>query len=238
MKKTIYLISICLLIFSCKAIREAKSEKIDQKTFQKSDYSNESNPIASWLVDFEPTQTVIIGPDREYKTLYDFFSQNYGISNVYVLVEAGTYYSDDGIWIDGNNIVIEGVGKVHHYCNKLYSCVMDVLGTNIMVKNIHMQHTQPGDPEYQNCSGRVIMFDNAHNCIIDKCDLNGCGLAGLHDNLGNSDILIRNCYIHNNSLGAYTDIDGNIWQEEIDDHPVFRFENNKMENNGPDRVPE
>jgi hypothetical protein len=86
--------------------------------------------------------------------------------------------------------------------------------------------------------GRVIMFDNAHYCIIDGCDLNGCGLAGLHDNLGNSDILVRNCYIHNNSLGAYTDIDGNVWQDAIDHHPVFKFENNKISNNGPDRVPE
>ena len=57
-------------------------------------------------------------------------------------------------------------------------------------------------------------------------------------NLGNSNILIKKCYIHNNSLGAYTDIDGGVWQEATDDHPVFKFEKNRMENNGPDRVPE
>jgi hypothetical protein len=238
MKKTLYILSICVLLFSCKSFHGIKEENIDQKTFQKSDYARETDPIASWLADFEPSQTVIIGPDREYKSLYEYFSQNYEVSNVYVLVEAGTYYSDEDVWITGNNIVVEGVGEVHQYCNKLYSSVMELMGTNIIIKNLHMMHTQPGDPEYQNCSGRVIMFDNAHNCIIDNCDLNGCGLAGLHDNIGNSDILIRNCYIHNNSLGAYTDIDGGVWQEAIDDHPVFKFKNNKIKNNGPGRVVE
>lgn len=238
MKKTIYLLSVCVLLFSCKVSETTNKENIDQKAFQKSDYAKENNPIANWLADFEPTATIIIGPEREYKSLFEYFSQNYEESNVYVLVEEGTYYSDGDIIIMGNNVVVEGVGNVHHYCNQLYTSVLDVFGNNIMIKNLHLQHTQPGDPEHQNCSGRVIMFDNAHNCIIDNCDLNGCGLAGLHDNMGNSDILIRNCYIHNNSLGAYTDIEGGVWQEAIKDHPVFQFENNKIKNNGPDRVPE
>ncbi|PLX06625.1 MAG: hypothetical protein C0596_14995 [Marinilabiliales bacterium] len=180
----------------------------------------------------------MIGPDREYKSLFAYFGKYSGKSDLYVLVEEGEYYADGGIWITGENIVIEGVGDVHLYSNKLYSSVMEIMGSNILVKNFHMMHTKPGDGENQNCSGRVIMFDNAHNCVIENCDLNGCGLAGLHDNVGNSDILIRNCYIHNNSLGAYTDIDGGVWQEAIDDHPVFKFENNRIENNGPDRTPE
>ncbi|HOZ30950.1 MAG TPA: hypothetical protein PLL66_08535, partial [Bacteroidales bacterium] len=196
------------------------------------------NSIAAWLRSFEPLQTVIIGPEREYKSMSDYFSQNPSVSNVYVLVEPGTYYSDSEIWISGNNIVVEGIGEVNHYCNTLYTSVMCLVGENILIKNLHLQHTQPGDPEHQNCSGRVIMFDNASDCIIDGCDLNGCGLAGLHDNLGNKNILIKNCYIHNNSLGAYTDIDGNVWQEAIDDHPVFQFENNTIKNNGYNRVPE
>lgn len=238
MKRTFYLLSMCVMLFSCKTLQIANKDNIDQMIFSKTDYVKDSNPIASWLKDFEPEQTVIIGPEREYKSLFEYFSKNDSLSNIYILVEPGTYYADDWIWINGNNIVVEGVGSVNNYCNKLYSCVMEVVGTNILIKNLHLQHTQPGDPEHQNCTGRVIMFDNAHNCIIDNCDLNGCGLAGLHDNVGNSDILIRNCYIHNNSLGAYTDIDGGVWQEAIDDHPVFRFEKNRIKNNGSGRVPE
>lgn len=37
--------------------------------------------------------------------------------------------------------------------------------------------------------------------------------------------------VDNNSIGAYTDIDGGIWFEEVNDHPVFNFENN-----GPERT--
>lgn len=238
MKNILILFAFSVFVFSCKTTKDSGKIDIDKMIFQKSDYAIETNPIAIWLKDFEPEETIIIGPEREYKSLYDFFSDHSGKSDLYILVEEGSYYADGGIWINGDNIVIEGVGDVHLYSNKLYSSVMDIDGTNILIKNLHMQHTKPGDGVNQNCSGRVIMFDNAHNCIIDNCDLNGCGLAGLHDNLGNSNILVRNCYIHNNSLGAYTDIDGGVWQEAIDDHPVFEFENNRIENNGPDRVPE
>jgi len=236
MNKIFCIIGVSLVLISCKTTFVNKD--IDKVTYQKDVYKNETQEIASWLVNFEPLETIRIGPEREYTSLDDYFSKNDEPSNVFILVEEGTYYTDNSIWVRGDNIIVEGVGEVHIYCNKLYSCVMDVTGENILIKNLHMQHTKPGEPEHQNCSGRVILFDNANNCVIENCDLNGCGLAGLHDNLGNSAILVRNCYIHNNSLGAYTDIDGGVWQEAIDDHPVFTFENNKIENNGPDRVPE
>lgn len=238
MKKTVFILTFVALLFSCTTTKKQGNTDIEKKTFQKTDYAKETNPISIWLKGFEPEKTVIIGPGRENKSLFDFFKDNPGISNVYILVEEGSYYADGSIWINGSNIVIEAVGNVHLYSNLLYSSVMELGGSNILIKNFHMMHKKPGDSESQNCSGRVIMFDNAHNCIIDNCDLNGCGLAGLHDNLGNSDILIRNCYIHNNSLGAYTNIDGGVWQEAVDDHPVFTFENNRIENNGPGRKPE
>ncbi len=237
MKKMILILSLVAINFSCQTwpLGKTNPEKI---TFQNADYAKETQPMSLWLKSFTPEKTIIIGPDREYKSLFDFFEKNRGVSNVYILVEEGSYEADGSIWIDGNNIVVEGVGKVHLYSNQLYSSVMELGGSNILIKNFHLMHKMPGGSEDQNCSGRVILFDNAHNCIIDHCDLNGCGLAGLHDNVGNSDILIRNCYIHNNSLGAYTDIDGGVWQEAIDDHPVFKFENNRIENNGPGRKPE
>ncbi len=39
-------------------------------------------------------------------------------------------------------------------------------------------------------------------------------------------------------MGAYTNIDGEVWIEAIDDHPVFHFEKNRIKNNGPERTPE
>ncbi len=113
---------------------------------------------------------------------------------------------------------------------------MWVNGTNIVIDNLHLMHKMPGNSEGQNCSGRVIGFDGADSVTVMNCDLNGCGLAGLHDNLGNGTVWVEHNYIHNNSLGAYTDIDGGIWQDPIENHPVFKFKNNVMTNNGFDRI--
>ncbi len=197
---------------------------------------NGDMPVSSGELEISAaiTDTIHIGPDRTFTSLNDYFSKSNDKDSIYILIDEGTYYTD-GTWIDGSHITIEGIGQVNLYCTILYENVMWISGNHITVKNIHMKHFAPGTGESQNCSGRVIGFDNAHHVVIENCDLNGCGLAGLHDNLGNSDIHIRNNYIHNNSLGAYTDIDGGVWQKEVDDHPVFTFENNRMENNGPDR---
>lgn len=181
--------------------------------------------------------TIHIGANQKFTSLEEYFASEGKKEKVYILVHEGTYYSHQ-LMIDGQDLVIEGQGQVNFYCKELYENVMWIIGTNIHVKNIHMKHFVPGTMEGQNCSGRVIGFDGAQNITIEKCDLNGCGLAGLHDNLGNSNILIKNNFIHNNSVGAFTNIDGAIWLEEIDDHPVFHFENNHMVNNGPDRSPE
>ena len=186
------------------------------------------------------TETIHIGPTREVTSLEAFFSDSERpkVENVHLIIDAGDYTSNKAIWVSGENITIEGLKKVNLFCSDQNDNVMWITGKNIIVSNIRMKHTNPLDSPYNNCSGRVIAFDNARNIIVENCDLNGCGLAGLHDNMGNASILIKNNYIHNNSLGAYTDISGGIWFKEVSDHPVFRFENNRMENNGPDRVVE
>ena len=193
--------------------------------------AQEDDPIINY-------EKIHIGPDREITSPEELFANAYekDYINLHVIIDEGNYFQEDEITVRGSNIIIEGKGKVNFFCKKAISNVMWIMGNNIRVSNIGMSHLNPGKPQNQNCTGRVIAFDNATNIIIENCDLNGCGLAGLHDNLGNENILIRNNYIHNNSLGAYTDIDGGVWQEEIEDHPVFTFENNRIENNGPNRV--
>lgn len=202
-------------------------------TFVLSNYSK-----AQSQTDSDTYEKVYIGQNRNIKSLEEFFIDAYDkdYSNLYIFIDEGNYFQEDEITVRGENIIIEGKGKVNFFCKKLISNVLWVSGNNIRISNIRMMHLNPGNPDSQNCTGRVIAFDGASNIIIENCDLNGCGFAGLHDNLGNENILVRNNYIHNNSLGAYTDIDGGVWQEEVDDHPVFKFENNRIENNGPDRV--
>ncbi len=224
--KTIFNISIfTILLWSCGPSN--KVSQVNQPTRQVDSTQMEliNNPIID---------TITIGKNQTFKNLDDFFKSAGKKENLYILVESGNYYTN-GLWVEGQNITLVGQENVNLFCEKLYENVMWISGENITVKNFHMKHFKPGYIANQNCSGRVIAFDNAHHVTIENCDLNGCGLAGLHDNLGNSDIFIKNNYIHNNSVAAYTDINGGMWQKEIDDHPVFKFENNKIENNGPDR---
>lgn len=200
-----------------------------------SDYAVWKNPNLGYP-HFNSTRldTVYIGPNREIKSVANYFKEER--YNVMVCVDSGEYIYDDGIMIDGENIILKGMGNVSILCDKLYDNVIWVIGDNIVVDNLHLMHRMPGTGQNQNCSGRVIGFDGADNITVMNCDLNGCGLAGLHDNIGNGTVYVEYNYIHNNSFGAYTDIEGNVWQQEIDDHPVFKFKNNLIENNGPDRV--
>lgn len=175
------------------------------------------------------SDTVYIGPNRDIKSPFDYFTETR--SNQFVIIEEGEYIGTKGFWLDEENLIIEGRGKVSIKLDELNNNVMWISGENIVINNLHMTHLQPGETEGNNCTGRVIGFDNADNITIVNCDLNGCGLSGLHDNVGNGTVYAEYNWIHNNSLGAYTDIEGNVWQEETD-HPVFVFKNNFIEDNG------
>ncbi len=177
--------------------------------------------------------TVYIGAERAIKDPFEYFSESR--KNVFVLIDSGKYVNDSGIGIQGENIIISGEDGVSILIDQLYDNVMWISGNNIVVDNLHMMHLMRGDASGQNCTGRVIGFEGADNVTIVNCDLNGCGLAGLHDNMGNGTIYVEHNYIHNNSLGAYTNIDGQVWQQEVDDHETFIFKNNRIENNGFDR---
>ncbi|PLX25464.1 MAG: hypothetical protein C0599_00530 [Salinivirgaceae bacterium] len=180
--------------------------------------------------------TIHIGPNREIKSLEDFFSYENQHDSVHIIIDEGNYYAN-GLWINDKYVIIEGHGHVNLYCTESEENIMWIVGEHIIVRNIHMKHFIPSK-DYNSCSGNVICFDMANDIIIENCDLNGCGRIGLYDNIGNSNILIRNNYIHNNSYAAYADYRDSIWFEEINDHQVFTFENNRMENNGPDRIRE
>lgn len=211
----------------------AKDSAATEKKLQK---------LADWKTNrthyphFKPCEldTVYIGPKRAIKSVEDYFREER--NNVFVILDEGKYITSGGIWISGENIVVKGVGNVSILCDKLYENVIWVDGYNIVIDNLHLKHLMRGEYEGQNCSGRVVGFDGADNVTIVNCDLNGCGLAGLHDNLGNGTVFVEYNYIHNNSLGAFTDINGGIWQKEVDNHPVFKFKHNLILNNGFDRV--
>jgi hypothetical protein len=190
-------------------------------------WQNFEHPFAHFTGNL--SDTVRIGPTRAIQDPFDYFSETR--SNQFVIIDEGEYVGNSAIWLDGENLIVEGDGKVSILLDVLYDNVMWIAGNNMVINNLHMTHLQPGGSEGQNCSGRVIGFDGADNITVVNCDLNGCGLSGLHDNLGNGTVYAEYNYIHNNSLGAYTDIDGKVWQKE-EEHPVFKFKQNLIEDNG------
>ncbi len=96
---------------------------------------------------FEVKEKVYIGPKRDIKSPTEYFKNEQ--KNVHVIIEKGTYHSDEELFIIGESVIVEGKGKVNLYCRKLYNNVMWVSGSNIIIKNIRMKHYLPGDPENQ-----------------------------------------------------------------------------------------
>ena len=183
-------------------------------------------------------QTVNIGPARRWKSLNQYFlDKESRKTNIHIYLDDTTYYHEGAIWIRGRNLIIEGGANTKLFSESEKENVMWIIGTvNARLKNLQMKHKAQGAlEEFGNCSGRVLGFDGAYDIVVENCDLNGSGLAGLHDNFGNKNILIKDSNIHNCSVGAYTDMEGNVWQEPTE-HEVFIFENTRMYNNGYDRV--
>lgn len=187
--------------------------------------------------DEQPEYTIVrVGESREIQTIQEALKvqDNY----LHIILDSGLFLTENGIYIQGNHIILEGVEGTHVECYQFYDNVIWLNGDDITIRNLHLRHYKPGNINGQNCSGRVLGLDNCTKILIENCDLNGCGLAGIHDNGGNDDVIIRNNYIHYNSFAAITNIDGDYWMEETDSIPGFYFEGNRIENNGPDRKPE
>lgn len=183
------------------------------------------------LIEYEK---ITVGKTGRFATIEE--ALEYKSSGIHILLDSGVFINDAGYWLQGNHVILEGNGASEIQCRKYYENVLWLNGSDITVRNLKLRHFKPGTIDSQNCSGRVIGLDNCTNVLIEHCDINGCGLAGIHDNLGNSDILVRNNYIHNNSYAAFTNIEGSFWMEETNEIPGFTFVNNRIENNGPDRV--
>lgn len=213
---------------------------IDSEELQVSGSLNEvANTLTTSFnleIDTSELETIHVGPSQMVKTVSQVFQTER--NNIHVIIDEGVYVNEEELYVSGYNIIIEGNGLVELQCKKLYNNVMWVSGKGIIIRNLHLTHFKPGTIEHQNCSGRVIGLEGASEVLIENCDINGCGLVGVHDNLNNSRVHIKNNYIHYNSLAPFGNIDGDLWMEEIVDHAVFSFENNRIENNGPGRIAE
>ncbi|NJO89442.1 MAG: right-handed parallel beta-helix repeat-containing protein [Chloroflexia bacterium] len=117
---------------------------------------------------------------------------------------------------------------------------MDINAHFVKLRNLHLSHL---NAENAGCSGDVIMI-NSFSCsdvTIENCDINGCGVVGVNlyatNRNSNLNYYFKNNSIHNNSTAAIT-INGESYQEEVNKFDGIVFENNKIWNNGSDKINE
>ena len=76
---------------------------------------------------FVPKDTVYIGSERAVKLPSVYFAEKR--ENVHVLIDEGTYYLENELFVTGKFIIVEGRGSVNLYCKKLYNWSMRYIDT-------------------------------------------------------------------------------------------------------------
>jgi len=146
-----------------------------------------------------------------------------------IVVPAGTYTSDCDILIQKDSLIIQGAGKTEFLCTSKEHNVMWLQGHGIIVRNIVARHKLPED--YAHCTGNVFAVDNCTNCVIEACDINGCGRIGVYI-FGSMGLILRKNKIHNNSLCA-VEVNGTAVNKATDEHTeIVVFQQNRIWDNG------
>ena len=68
-------------------------------------------------IDSPIIDTIHIGSNRDIKSLNDYFAIEGAKEYVHILIDEGTYYSNE-LWIGAQHIVVEGLGQVNLYCTE------------------------------------------------------------------------------------------------------------------------
>jgi hypothetical protein len=156
-----------------------------------------------------------------------------------IVLKSGIYNLERGLYISSDYVSLIGEPGCFIYANIDYT-VLDVYAHYVTLRNLYLSHL---NSENAGCSGDVIMINSfsCSNVTIENCDINGCGVVGISlyatDRNKNLNYLFKNNFIHNNSEAAIA-ISGESFQKEVSKFDGIVFENNKIWNNGHDRVNE
>ena len=144
-----------------------------------------------------------------------------------LIIYPGTYSSNKEIKIAKDKISIIGIGKPQLLCTSTTQNVFYITSEDVTVRNIYASHVKPN--AHVNCSGNVFSISNADNTTIENCDINGCGRVGVYIR-GTGNVILKNNFIHNNSLCA-VQLEGINYNQAFVSEDVI-FINNRMERNG------
>lgn len=156
-----------------------------------------------------------------------------------IVLKSGIYKIENGLSVIADYVTLTGEPGCFIYANIDYN-VMDIDAHFVKLKNLYLSHL---NSENAGCSADVIMINSfsSSNVIIENCDINGCGVVGINlygtEQNENFNYLFKNNFIHNNSQAAIV-IDGTNFDEETSKYDGIVFENNKIWNNGSEKVNE
>lgn len=151
------------------------------------------------------------------------------INNDSIFIRSGEHRlkSSLELW-EKNNIVVTGEGHCKVIAENTDDNVMWIITChNITIRNLHATHTKPSEDE--RCYGNVFALDMGRDITIENCDINGCGAIGVYI-FGTRHVVLKDNFIHDNTLWAIDDDGHRMNSEEESDNILF--EGNRYANNG------
>jgi len=176
---------------------------------------------------------VNVDTGAKYKTLKEAIDNvNEGDS---LVIYPGKYIDSSFIYLGKDYVKIVGIGKPQLLCTSMQENVLWVQSDHILIKGIKASHIKPDF--WANCTGNVFALDNANDVVIENCEINGCGRIGVYM-FSAKGVVLKNNWIHNNSLCAVQLDDLNLFTETDKYIEYVKFINNRIMNNGNTNINE
>ncbi|MCP4439840.1 MAG: hypothetical protein GY810_12925 [Aureispira sp.] len=157
-----------------------------------------------------------------------------------LVIPSGKYTIRDGFYeIEANNVHIIGQGLTEIVTLDPFEHVLIAHSQRLTLSNLHLRHE--GQRLDYKCTEGVLRIENCKDCLIERCDINGCGIIGIQFGYFRKEhqrkIRVQNCHIHNNSNAAfginYRDLEEHqIQAKELEKKYGIYLQNNTIENNG------
>ena len=139
------------------------------------------------------------------------------------LVEGDTVVFDRGIYRTHSALVLRekiGVelrsnGRVEIVLDNLDDAVLEIQGCqNVRITGLRARHQKPNE-EYQ-CEGAVIAVRDSQQVGISRCELNGCGAAGVYATSVKDLIVFDNKIFNNSFAGVWvSDTTGHVYKNHL-----------------------
>ena len=123
------------------------------------------------------------------------------------IFRSGVYYFNSALDVNGKTnvaFVCEYRGKAQLINREMADFVMDIRNcADIRVEGLSMRHLER--PDQMDCSAAVIHCESTVGFIVRKCELNGCGSAGVSLDYCRNVMLLDSVIHHNSYWGIYAE---------------------------------